>query len=51
MQRGLTVLFVNFNDKFSHTEHFEKRMLEVFIKWKNWKELRNCELTNSPGKK
>ena len=30
-------------------EHIEKRMLVVLVKWKTWKELRNCELTNSPG--
>ena len=31
-------------------EHIEKRMLVVLVKWKTWKELRNCELTNSPDK-
>ena len=34
----------------SEKEHSEKLSLEVFTKWKNWKEVRKCDLTNSPGK-
>ena len=29
---------------------FETLTLEVFTKWENWRELRNCESTNSPYK-
>ena len=32
-------------------KHFERFRSEVFMKWVNWKELRNCELTNSLYKK
>ena len=28
---------------------FEKLILEVSMKWKKWRGLRKCELTNSPG--
>ena len=30
-------------------EHFEKLKSEAFMKWENWRKLRKCEQTNSPG--
>ena len=30
-------------------EYFEKLKSEAFMKWENWRKLRKCEQTNSPG--
>ena len=34
----------------SEKKHFEKLIFKVITRWRNWKELKKCELTNAPSK-